>query len=74
MGSPLSPQPFRKLARTLKSMLRGLLNAIEQRVANAHLEGLNSKLQTVKRSACNAIYFHLCGLDLHPASLTRSKA
>jgi transposase len=46
--------------------------------SNARSEGLNSKIQWIKRKACgyrnrkrfhNAIYFHLAGLDLYPDTL-----
>jgi transposase len=54
-------------------------------VTNALSEGLNSKIQWIKRKACgyrnrecfrNAIYFHLGGLDLYPEALraTHTKA
>jgi len=67
----------------LKAHLTGVLNAIAQRVTNAHLEGLNTKIQWLKRSARgfrnrdrfrHAIYFHLGGLDLYPASFTHSNS
>jgi len=54
-------------------------------VTNALSEGLNSKIQGIKRKGCgyrnrerfrNAIYFHLGGLDLYPDALrsTHTKA
>ena len=45
---------------------------------SAHSEGINAKIQWIKRQACgyrnrerfrNAIYFHLGGLDLYPDAL-----
>jgi transposase len=48
-------------------------------ITNAMAEGLNSRIQWIKRQACgfrnrerfrNAIYFHLGGLELYP-ELTR---
>ena len=44
-----------------------------------HAEGLNSRIQAIKRRACgyrnrerfrHAIYFHLGGLDLYPERLS----
>jgi transposase len=57
---------------------QGVINAATSGVTNARAEGLNSKIQWIKRLACgyrnrdrfrNAIYFHLAGLDLYPQSL-----
>jgi transposase len=51
--------------------------AVVRRVTNARSEGLNSKIQWIKRISWgfrnnerfrNAIYFHLGGLDLYPAT------
>lgn len=65
----------------LKRHLRGVLNAIVAHVTNARIEGLNTMIQWLKRSARgfrnrdrfrNAIYFHLGGLDLYPDALTHS--
>lgn len=72
-------EPMKKVAKTIKSHLDGILNAIERGVTNASLEGINSVIQWLKKSARgyrnrdrfrNAIYFHLGGLDLYPDSLT----
>ena len=47
-------------------------------VTNAKTDGMNSKIQKIKRMACgfrnrerfrHAIYFHLGGLDLYPQAL-----
>ena len=47
-------------------------------VTNARSEGINAKIQWIKRQGCgyrnrerfrNAIYFHLGGLDLYPDAL-----
>jgi len=75
---------MRKVAETVRKYLWGILNAIMHRATNALAEGMNSKIQTVKRRACgyrnrqrfrNAIYFHLGGLDLYPERLrTHTKA
>jgi hypothetical protein len=62
-----------------------VINAATTNVTNARSEGLNSKIQWIKRKACgyrnrqrfhNAIYFHLADLDLYPDSLqsTHTKA
>ena len=49
--------------------------AIVTRTTNAGSEGINSRIQWIKKMACgfrnrerfrNAIYFHLGGLDLYP--------
>ncbi len=71
--------PIKEVARMLKAHLDGVLNAIERGVTNARLEGINSVIQSLKKTARgyrnrdrfrNAIYFHLGGLDLYPDSLT----
>ena len=76
-------EPLKRVARMLRRHLQGILNAISSGVTNARLEGLNTMIQGLKRTARgfrnrerfrNAIYFHLGGLDLYPASLTHSKA
>ena len=76
-------EPLKRVARMLRRHLQGILNAISSGVTNARLEGLNAMIQGLKRTARgfrnrerfrNAIYFHLGGLDLYPASLTHSKA
>ena len=52
--------------------------SISYPLTNARSEGLNSKIQWIKRKACgyrnrkrfhNAIYFHLADLDLSPDPL-----
>ena len=71
-------EPMKKVARMLKNHLEGVLNAINRGVTNARLEGINSVIQSIKKTARgyrnrerfrNAIYFHLGGLDLYPDSL-----
>lgn len=73
--------PIKRVAQMIKRHLEGILNAIVAAVTNARLEGLNTMIQGLKRSARgfrnrerfrNAIYFHLGGLDLYPAGLTHS--
>lgn len=69
--------PMRKAAETIRKYLWGILTAITSGVTNALTEGMNARIQALKRRACgyrnrdrfrNAIYFHLGGLDLYPAS------
>jgi len=68
-------EPMRKVARTIREHLWGIVNAIVLHVTNAGAESINAKIQWIKRQACgfrsrerfrNAIYFHLGGLDLYP--------
>ena len=56
----------------------GVMNAVTSNTTNARAESLNARIQWIKRTACGfrnrarfktAIYFHLGGLDLYPASL-----
>jgi len=67
--------PIKKVAKTIKEHLWGILNAIVLKVSNGPAEGLNSRIKMIKvRSRgfrnkerfSNAIYFHLGGLDLYP--------
>jgi len=68
--------PIVKVAAMIRSHLQGIVNAIEHQVSNARAEGINNRIQRVKRMANgfrnterfkNAIYFHLGGLDVSPA-------
>ena len=68
-------EPIRKAAHTLKNHWKGIKNAIVNKISNAVVEGLNSKIEKVKRDAFGfrsiakfrtAILFHCGGLDLHP--------
>ena len=68
-------EPIKKAARTVKNHLEGILNAIVLGITNARGEGMNAKIQWIKRLAYgyrnranfrDAIYFHLGGLDLYP--------
>lgn len=68
--------PMQAVAQTIRKYLWGILNAIISGATNALTEGMNSRIQELKRRACgyrnrerfrNAIYFHLGGLDLYPA-------
>jgi len=78
-------EPVKRVARMIQKHWQGVLNAATSNVTNALSEGLNSKIQWIKRKACgyrnrerfrNAIYFHLGGLDLYPDALrsTHTKA
>jgi transposase len=65
-----------KAAKTLKAHATGVLNFVVHGITNACAEGLNSKIETVKRMACGfrnrahyrtMIYFHCGGLNMSPA-------
>jgi transposase len=54
-----------------------VLTCFTHRITNAVAEGLNSKIQTIKKMACGfrnrehfkiAIFFHCGGLQLYPAT------
>jgi len=73
-------EPVKKVARMIKRHLDGILTAVVDNVSNARAESINAGIQKVKYCARgfrnrkrfrNAIYFHLGGLDLYPASVTR---
>ena len=73
-------EPVRRVARMVRDHLDGIINAIVLNATNAAAESVNSKIQRLKRMACgfrnrerfrNAIYFHLGGLDLLPATHTK---
>jgi transposase len=70
--------PVKRVARMIKKHWAGVINAATSNVTNARAEGINSRIQWIKRMASgyrnrenfrNAIYFHLGGLDLYPESL-----
>jgi len=70
---------IRKVAQMIKRHWQGVINAATTNVTNAMSEGINARIQWLKRMACgyrnresfrNAIYFHLGGLDLYPESLS----
>jgi transposase len=78
-------EPIKRVARMIKNHWEGVINAATSNVTNARAEGINSKIQWIKRMASgyrnrenfrNAIYFHLGGLDLYPERLqsTHTKA
>lgn len=67
--------PIKKVARTIKEHLWGILNAVVLKVSNGPTEGINSRIKMLKvRSRgfrnkerfATAIYFHLGGLSLYP--------
>jgi transposase len=70
-------EPIKKAAEMVRKHLWGIINGIVLQATNAAAESMNAKIQRIKRMACgfrsserfkNAIYFHLGGLDLYPAS------
>ena len=70
-------RPIIKAAGTLRNNSKNILTYIRHRVTNAVLEGINSKIQTVKKMAYGyrnrenfktAIYFHCGGLNLYPGT------
>lgn len=69
---------IKHVARTIKRHMVGILNAATSTVTNALAEGVNSRIQWIKKMACGfrnrdrfrtAIYFHLGGLDMTPDPL-----
>jgi len=67
--------PIRDAAATLKRHLTNILTYFRHRITNAVSEGLNSKIQAIKKMAYGfrnvahfktAIYFHCGGLNLYP--------
>lgn len=68
-------EPMRKAAHTIKRHWEGVVNAIVYKISNACTEGLNSKMEKVKRDAYGfrskkrfriAALFYCGGLELHP--------
>ena len=73
-------EPVKKVARTIKAHLEGILMAVVTGATNARAEGFNTMIQKIKRDARGfrnkerfkaAIYFHLGGLDLYPAAVQK---
>ncbi len=67
--------PIKKAAKTLKVHLDNIVTYARHRITNALAEGMNAKIEKIKRMACGfrnrshyrtAIYFHCGGLDLYP--------
>ncbi len=77
-------EPIKKVARMIKRHWEGVINAATNNITNASAEGINSRIQWIKKMACgyrnrerfrNAIYFHLGGLDLYPeTALSHTKS
>jgi transposase len=70
--------PIIKVATTRKRHLPNVLTDVKHHISNATAEGLSSKIQVVKETACGfgnrdyyklAIYFPCGGLDLCPATV-----
>ena len=70
-------QPVVKAAKTIQRHLPNVLTYFRHRITNAASEGINSKIQTIKKRAYGyrnrphfktAIYFHCGGLQLYPAT------
>lgn len=68
-------EPIKKAAKTLKTHLDNIVTYAKHRITNALAEGINTKIERIKRMACGfrnrghyrtAIYFHCGGLDLFP--------
>lgn len=74
-------EPVIKAAKTIFRHIDNVLTYFEHRITNATSEGLNSKIQGIKKQAYGfrnkenfktAIYFHCGGLELYPASVGAS--
>jgi len=68
-------EPIKKAGKTLKVHLDNIVTYAHHRITNALAEGINTKIEKIKRMACGfrnrahyrtAIYFHCGGLDLFP--------
>lgn len=71
-------KPMVKAAKTIKSHFENIVTYLKLKVTNAVAEGLNNKIERVKRMACGfrnranyrmAIMFHCGGLDLEPRGI-----
>lgn len=71
-------EPVKRVARTIKTNLEGIVTAVVTGATTARSEGFNAMIQKIKSRARGyrnrdrfraAIYFHLGGLDLYPDSL-----
>lgn len=74
-------EPVKKVARTVKEHLWGILNAVWHRRTNSPAESINAQIQKLKRNANGyrnreafktTILFHLGKLDLYPSLLDSS--
>lgn len=70
-------EPVKKVARMFRRHLKNILTFLRHPITTAAAEGLNGKIQEVKKRAYGfrsrehfrtAIYFHCGGLDLYPAT------
>lgn len=70
-------EPVKKAAKTLKAHHYGIMNFFTHRITNAMAEGINSRIETLWKTACGfrnktrlriVILFHLGGLDLYPVT------
>jgi len=68
-------KPMIKAAYTFKNHIENILTYFKHRITNSVAEGINSKIQEIKKRACgfrnmanfqDAILFHCGGLDLYP--------
>ncbi len=68
-------QPVCEAAATIRRHIDNVLTYFKHRITNAVVEGLNSKIQTIKKMAYGfrnmghfktAIFFHCGGLDMYP--------
>jgi transposase len=68
-------EPIKKASKTVKVHLDNIVTYAKHRITNALAEGVNTKIEKIKRMACGfrnrahyrtAIYFHCGGLDLFP--------
>ena len=76
-------EPMIRAGQMVEKHLDGIINAIVLKATNALGESMNAKIQKIKAQACgyrnrqrfcDAIMFHLGGLDLYPQkSLTHTK-
>jgi transposase len=73
-------RPMIKAAQTIRRHLVNVMTYFQHRITNAVSEGLNSKIQTIKKMAYGfrnrehfktAIYFHCGGLQLYPVTHTK---
>ena len=71
-------EPMKKVAKTIREHLWGIINAIVLKASNGPAESINSRIKTVKIRAhgfrnvqrlINAVYFYLGGLDLYPENV-----
>ena len=70
-------KPIKDVARMFRKYLVNILTFLKHRITNVVSEGLNSTIQTIKKTACGfrnrehfkiVIYFHCGGLNLYPVT------